>query len=101
MLANRNFSEFFADFEDYRTINNSLRESVQVLAEIKRDTEDQMTALEEETTRRGPPKTVTRGAESYNRTKRGREEHDTRSNKGAGGGLSRAPGTITKNCLPA
>ena len=47
MLTNRNFSEFFADFEDYRTINNSLRESVQVLAEIRRDTEEQMTALEE------------------------------------------------------
>lgn len=47
LLANKNFSEFFADFEDYRTINNSLRESVQVLNEIKRDTVDQMTALEQ------------------------------------------------------
>lgn len=47
MLANKNFSEFFADFEDYRTINDSLRESVLVLNEIKRDTLEQMTSLEE------------------------------------------------------
>lgn len=47
MLANSNFSEFFADFEDYRTINNSLKESIQVLAEIKLDTIDQKRSLEE------------------------------------------------------
>lgn len=47
MLANKNFSEFFADFEDYRTINNSLKESVQVLAEIKLDTLDQKESLEQ------------------------------------------------------
>src|SRR5690606_29322893 len=41
MLANKNFSEFFADFEDYRTLNNSLRAALQVLQEIKRDTLDQ------------------------------------------------------------
>lgn len=50
MLSNKNFSDFFADFEDYRTINNSLRESVEVLAEIRLDTVDQMTALEQKQT---------------------------------------------------
>ncbi len=47
VLSNRSFSEFFADFEDYRTVNNSLRESLQVLYEIKRDTLDQKQSLEE------------------------------------------------------
>lgn len=47
MLSNRNFSDFFADFEDYRTINNSLRESVEVLAEIKANTLDQKRSLED------------------------------------------------------
>lgn len=47
MLTNTNFSNFFADFEDYRTINNSLRESLQVLSEIKRDTVDQKRSLED------------------------------------------------------
>ena len=46
LLSNRNFSDFFADFEDYRTINDSLRQSVQVLAEIKIDTLDQKSLLE-------------------------------------------------------
>ncbi len=50
VLSNRSFSEFFADFEDYRTVNNSLRESVQVLYEIKRDTLDQKQSLEEKQT---------------------------------------------------
>jgi hypothetical protein len=47
VLSNKNFSEFFADFEDYRTVNNSLRESLQVLREIKLDTLDQKQSLEE------------------------------------------------------
>ncbi len=47
VLANRNFTEFFADFEDYRTINDSLRESLNVLAEIRADTLDQKKSLEE------------------------------------------------------
>lgn len=47
MLANQNFSEFFADFEDYRTINNSLRESLQVLSDIKVDTMEQKRSLED------------------------------------------------------
>lgn len=47
MLTNQNFSDFFADFEDYRTINNSLRESLQVLSEIKSDTTLQKRTLEE------------------------------------------------------
>jgi len=47
MLTNQNFSEFFADFEDYRAINDSLRESIQVLNDIKKDTIEQMTSLEE------------------------------------------------------
>ena len=47
VLANRNFTEFFADFEDYRTINDSLRESLLVLAEIRADTLDQKRSLEE------------------------------------------------------
>lgn len=47
ILANRNFTEFFADFEDYRTINDSLRESLVVLSEIRADTLDQKRTLEE------------------------------------------------------
>lgn len=47
ILANRNFTEFFVDFEDYRTINDSLRESLVVLSEIRADTLDQKRTLEE------------------------------------------------------
>lgn len=47
LLANKSFSEFFSDFEDYRTINNSLRESLQVLSGIKTDTAEQKQSLEE------------------------------------------------------
>lgn len=47
MLSNQNFSEFFADFEDYRTISDSLRQSLQVLAEIRQDTTIQKRTLEE------------------------------------------------------
>lgn len=47
MLTNTNFTEFFADFEDYRTINDSLRESLNVLKIIRDDTLDQKQSLEE------------------------------------------------------
>lgn len=47
VLSNQNFSEFFADFEDYRTIGNSLRESLQVLGDIKVDTLEQKRSLED------------------------------------------------------
>lgn len=47
LLANKSFSEFFADFEDYRTLNNSLRESLQVLSGIQQDTTLQKQSLEE------------------------------------------------------
>ena len=47
MLSNQNFSEFFADFESFRTINDSLSESLQVLEEIKFDTHTQVRSLEE------------------------------------------------------
>lgn len=47
MLTNQNFSEFFADFEDYRTINKSLRDSLQALAEIEADTNLQKLSLQD------------------------------------------------------
>lgn len=47
MLTNQNFSEFFADFEDYRTINKSLRDSLLALEEIKVDTLEQKRSLED------------------------------------------------------
>lgn len=47
VLSNQNFSEFFADFEDYRSINNSLKESLYTLSEIKMDTIDQKRSLED------------------------------------------------------
>ncbi len=47
LLTNQNFSEFFADFEDYRTINKSLRESLLALAEIEADTNLQKQSLQD------------------------------------------------------
>ncbi|MAZ56581.1 hypothetical protein CL653_02220 [bacterium] len=47
MLSNQNLSEFFSDFETFRTLNNSLRESLSVLQDMKLDTEDQKVSLEE------------------------------------------------------
>ena len=47
MLSNQNFSEFFSDFESFRTINDSLSDSLQVLEEIKVDTRSQVLSLEE------------------------------------------------------
>ena len=46
MLSNQNFSEFFEDFESFRSINESLNESVAVLREIKSDTNLQKQSLE-------------------------------------------------------
>lgn len=47
LLSNQNFSEFFADFEDYRTINDSLKDTLNVLEEIKLDTKEQKRSLED------------------------------------------------------
>ncbi len=47
LLSNQNFSEFFSDFEDYRTINNSLKDSMKVLEEIQLDTNTQKSSLED------------------------------------------------------
>ena len=47
MLSNQNFSEFFTDFESFRTINDSLSDSLQVLSELKIDTQLQVESLEE------------------------------------------------------
>ncbi len=47
LLSNQNFSEFFTDFESFRSINESLNESMVVLDEIKTDTELQKNSLED------------------------------------------------------
>jgi len=47
LLSNKNFSQFFTDFEDFRSINDSLNESLEVLKEIKTDTLEQKQTLEE------------------------------------------------------
>lgn len=47
LLSNQNFSQFFTDFESFRAINDSLRESLELLQDIKRDTITQKLALEE------------------------------------------------------
>jgi len=47
LLTNKNFSEFFADFEDYRTINHSLKDSLSALSDIKVDTVEQKRSLED------------------------------------------------------
>lgn len=46
LLSNQNLSEFFTDFESFRSINNSLADSLQALEQIKLDTEDQKESLE-------------------------------------------------------
>lgn len=46
LLSNQNFSEFFTDFESFRSINESLNESLSVLEEIKSDTQYQRDQLE-------------------------------------------------------
>lgn len=45
MLSNQNLSEFFVDFESFRSINNSLGDSLRALADIKEDTEFQKESL--------------------------------------------------------
>lgn len=47
LLSNQNFSEFFADFENYRTINDSLKNSLKALETIKNDTHLQVESLEQ------------------------------------------------------
>ncbi len=47
VLGRENFSEFFDDLENFQSIKSSLNESVDLLKEIKRDTEDQKIFLEE------------------------------------------------------
>lgn len=47
MLSNQNLSEFFTDFESFRSINNSLADSLQALEQIKLDTEFQKGTLED------------------------------------------------------
>jgi peptidoglycan hydrolase CwlO-like protein len=47
LLSNKNFSEFFEDFESFRAVNESLKNSLQALEEIKFDTELQKNSLEE------------------------------------------------------
>ena len=47
LLSNKNLSEFFTDFESFRSINDSLNDSLVVLEEIKIDTQAQKVSLEE------------------------------------------------------
>ncbi|MAZ30011.1 hypothetical protein CL655_01880 [bacterium] len=47
LLSNQNLSEFFTDFESFRSINNSLADSLQALGQIKLDTEFQKESLED------------------------------------------------------
>lgn len=47
LLSNQNFSEFFTDFESFRSVNESLKDSLVALEEIKFDTEFQKNSLEE------------------------------------------------------
>lgn len=47
LLSNQNLSEFFSDFESFRSIKESLNELMGVLEGIKRDTQEQRDLLEE------------------------------------------------------
>lgn len=47
LLSNQNLSEFLTDFESFRSINNSLADSLQALEQIKLDTKDQKESLQE------------------------------------------------------
>lgn len=47
LLSNQNFSDFFVDFESFRAVNESLKNSLVALEEIKSDTELQKNSLEE------------------------------------------------------
>lgn len=47
LLSNQNFSDFFVDVESFHAVKRSLNNSLNVLSEIKGDTEVQKTSLEE------------------------------------------------------
>jgi peptidoglycan hydrolase CwlO-like protein len=47
MLGGQNLSSFFDDLENYQSIKSSLNQSLDVLKQIKTDTEDQKTSLED------------------------------------------------------
>lgn len=47
LLSNKNFSDFFTDVESFRSVKKSLNDSLQVLHEIKGDTQTQKMSLEE------------------------------------------------------
>lgn len=47
LLSNENISEFFSDADRFAAVKESLNNSLSVLKEIKRDTEDQKLTLEE------------------------------------------------------
>ncbi len=47
MLSNENFSEFFTDVESFRSVKDSLNDSLSALTEIKQDTEVQKISLEQ------------------------------------------------------
>lgn len=47
LLGTKQFSNFFEDLESYHAIKSSLNESLDLLKDIKTDTEDQKSALEE------------------------------------------------------
>jgi peptidoglycan hydrolase CwlO-like protein len=47
MLSNERFSSFFADFENFRSINDSLKQTLDALREIRIDTVAQKESLEE------------------------------------------------------
>ena len=42
MLSNKSFSEFFTDVESFRTVKDSLNNSLSALTEIKQDTQDEV-----------------------------------------------------------
>lgn len=47
MLGNKNLSRFFEDLESFQSIKSSLNESVNLLTEIKGDTQEQIESLED------------------------------------------------------
>jgi peptidoglycan hydrolase CwlO-like protein len=47
LLSNQSFSDFFTDVESFRAVKQSLNDSLDALSEIKGDTEEQKSSLEE------------------------------------------------------
>jgi peptidoglycan hydrolase CwlO-like protein len=47
LLSNQSFSDFFTDVESFRAVKQSLNDSLNALSEIKSDTEEQKSSLEE------------------------------------------------------